>query len=430
MKKNRVYFYATIVSVGVILLNQVFIQYWLYQKKEDSNIINIGGKQRMLSQKLTVQVYSFWNEPTRANQEKIQRTYEEWRDAHLFLKNKFQSSFFLSSFSKNFNSELDALEIYFQKTKSLLDYLPELSSIQVSVYQNDQDDFLKKMNQIVNKLEMHTNLKLKILVFIEILFALISLAVIYYEIEYVFKRVNGKLKNQNQELTESNLMLEKYAYLAAHDLRTPTMNITNFAKLLKKRMKGKTNLEEEEYLDLIIQSSERLQDTTIDLLKFSTISQQKIKIEEFAPQKMVENVIDDLDADIHQKQALIELENFPKSIEGDPNLLRLVFQNLISNGVKFVNEDVAPVIKIRYHYDEEEHVFTIEDNGIGIEEEDKEKIFGLFKRLHNNESYEGTGIGLSICQKVLEKHKGEIELESEPEKGSTFKVAFPKYLQN
>lgn len=430
MKKNRVYFYAVLVAIGVIVINQIFIQYWLYQKREDGKIINIGGRQRMLSQKLIVQVFTYREEPTYSNLHSFLDTYRIWKEAHQYLEETFSRRPTSSLLSSNVYVELEKLDLYFTKIEEWKSNPNDLSSLELAVFKNDQEEFLIKMNKIVGFLEAEANHKLNILILIEILFAFISLLLIYYEITYVFKRMNNRLEKRNNALSESNLMLEKFAYLAAHDLKAPSLNIYNFARTLKMRLSHRLKKSELEYFEVIVQASKRLFDTTDDLLRFSTISGKKIKVEKFEPQKMLNAVIEDLDSEIKEKKAEIEVENIPDSIVGDPQLLRLVFQNLISNGMKFVDKQVIPNLKIKYHYNHAQHIFSIQDNGIGIEEKDRNKIFGLFKRLHCDEKYEGTGIGLSICQKVLEKHKGEIALESEPEKGSTFKVIFPKYLQN
>ena len=427
MKKRGVYFYATLVAVGIILLNQSFIQYWLYQKREDSRIINISGKQRMLSQKLVNDIYTFKNDQTSIVQ--VQNTYDTWLNAHLSLKEIFNSNS-TSSYNKEILSLLNQLEVYFTNAKDWISEPKTLSDQQMGIFISNQDEFLFKMNSIVQHLEDHSNQKLRLVVTIEIIFALISLTLIFYEIRFVFKKMNGRLKDQNDSLKESNLMLEKYAYLAAHDLRTPTLNINNLAKLLKKKLEGKTNEQEDTFLNIIIESSDRLYNITDDLLRIATINRDEINIKKFQPKKLVNNIINDLNVEIERKKAKIDIENFPEHLEGDPILLSMVFQNLISNGMKFVENEVSPEIKIRYINHSENHVFKIIDNGIGISPEDQNGVFEMFNRLHNNERYKGNGIGLSICQRIVEKHDGAIALESEPRKGSTFTITLPKYYQN
>jgi len=286
------------------------------------------------------------------------------------------------------------------------------------------------MNLIVKKLEKSANFKLNLLIGIEILFALISLSLIYYEINFVFKKMNRKLINKVEELKETNLTLEQYTYLAAHELRTPTQNLHNFTKLLKSKFADRSNVEETKFFEIIINSSNRLLTTTDDLMSMSSLMRDKINIEACDPVKILKEVLLGMREDIDKKNASIEWQNFPKSILADKILLRVVFQNLIANGIKFVAQDVIPQIKINYLSQDNQHFFTVEDNGIGISLEDQEKIFGMFKRLHNYEKYEGNGIGLSICKKALEKQNGEISLKSIPQKGSKFMIRLPKHINN
>ncbi|MEM6964984.1 MAG: ATP-binding protein [Bacteroidota bacterium] len=425
MKKRNIHFYGILIVLAIIVVNQVLIQYWLYQRRKDAKIINVSGRQRMLSQKLIVNVLNYQQKSTEENLRKITKTYQTWSAAHLYLKGILQHS----ANSAHAFLELKKLDSYFDKAKVWETYPTSLSVSKLETFQKHQEAFLMKMDSIVGLLEADSNRKLKIIL-IEFCLGLFSLFIVYYKISVVFKKINDSLTRRNKSLAESNSMLEKFAYLAAHDLKAPSLNVLNFAKLLKRRLKNRVNASELEFLDIMIQSSKRLYETTNDLLKFSTINNGAIKVASFQPEKMLEDIMTDLDLEIKKRKAKIFVENFPESIHGDQRLLRLVFQNLISNGMKFVDQKVIPTVKIAYQDDKVKHVFTIEDNGIGIEESDKDKIFGMFKRLHNEKKYEGTGIGLSICRKVIEKHKGEILLESDPSKGSVFKVVLPKYLQN
>ncbi|MEM8909111.1 MAG: ATP-binding protein, partial [Bacteroidota bacterium] len=167
-----------------------------------------------------------------------------------------------------------------------------------------------------------------------------------------------------------------------------------------------------------------------DLLHFSSINHEAVKVESFAPKEVFQHIIKDLASDIEAKGAVVKIGPLPSSIAADKNLLHLVFQNLIANGIKFVSPNVKPQIEVAYTTQQEDHVFLVKDNGIGIAPEHQQKVFKLFKRLHRVDAYQGTGIGLSICRKVMEKHQGTITIESELKKGSTFFVRLPKCLDN
>lgn len=429
MAHNKIYYKATLVAIVIILLNQCFIQYWLYQKREDAKLINISGRQRMFSQKIVAEVYSYQNHPTEAKLRALHALYEDWVNSQHYLLGKYQS----------YNWFIDHQLIY---TK-LLELNPFISSIKSQVLdpfklqekdlqslQNNQQVFLSKMDSLVKKIEHESLMKLNFVVFIEILFALISLALIYYEITFVFQKINQDLFQKNKALAASNEMLEGYAYLAAHDLRLPTQNVINFSKVLRKKLDDRMTEKEKEYFGFIQESTERLKNTTGDLLDFSRINAENLDVDVCDPLELFNNILDDLQASISEKQAVVQVEDLPDSIEADKNLLRLVFLNLISNALKFVPLETTPYLHIKYQSIENHHVFSIQDNGIGIAADKQEQIFGLFKRLHNQEEFSGTGIGLSICQKVVEKHQGEIYLDSSPRSGSTFFVKLPKDILN
>ncbi|MEM9919853.1 MAG: ATP-binding protein [Bacteroidota bacterium] len=428
MKHSRIYFYATIISISVILLNQLFIQYWLYNKRADAEIINIGGRQRMYSQKLVALLYAHKANPESISQDEIQEFYDKWEVSHAYLIDKFQPIGLGSRFKDDIRQRLILLSANIEQAARFIGRANRLVTSELEGFRQNQDDFLGKMNTIVFDLERDAERKLTVVIVIEIVFAICSLLLVYYEITYIFKKINLDLQKKNSELVESNQLLEQYAYLAAHDLRSPTQNVINFSKLLYRGLTDRLKGSEKEYFHYVIDSAERLRDTTEDLLKFSSITHNRLKIEECEPIEIINRVMNDLKVTLNQKAAEIKIGELPGSIRADKSLIQLVFQNLIANGVKFVPDNTKPVINITYQSKKEEHFFEIQDNGIGISDQDKEKIFGLFKRLHNQEVYEGTGIGLSICQKVVEKHQGEIGVTSMPLEGSTFFFTIPKDL--
>ncbi|MEO0776108.1 MAG: ATP-binding protein [Bacteroidota bacterium] len=427
MRKNRVYLVAILVTITVILVNQAFIQYWLYQKREDAKLINMGGRQRMLSQRLLAQVLIRQVNPATVSPTDLHAIYQEWYEAHQRLSDSFRGNTFSNRRQKEIFAQLVALEPYFQFCQRYLEQAATgKGNTTVRQLQFNQESFLGQMDDIVSIMEADSQRKLLLVITIEIIFALISLFMIYYEIRFVFQRINDDLAGKNASLVESNYLLEQYAYLAAHDLRSPAQNILNFTRVLRKRLGDRLQEKEVGYFDFIQDAAQRLRQTTDDLLQFSSINNQQLRIERVDPTVLIEAVLRDLESDLQDREARVEMDAFPASIRVDRHLLHLVFQNLLSNGIKFVAPETPPEVRIGYQDDGPDHVFTIRDNGIGIDENNVDKIFGLFKRLHSHTQYNGTGIGLSICQKVVEKHGGEISVDSEPTVGSTFIVRLPK----
>lgn len=162
------------------------------------------------------------------------------------------------------------------------------------------------------------------------------------------------------------------------------------------------------------------------MLEYSKANSQKLKLQRHDINKLLDEVLFDLDYDIKAKKAVIITENLPQQIMIDPIKVKQVFQNLISNALKFVPKDIAPHIKINYTEHDDAHLITFNDNGIGIENKYKELIFEPFNSLNSKSLYDGTGIGLSICKKIIEHHGGRIWVDSSLGKGASFHISMPK----
>jgi len=228
-------------------------------------------------------------------------------------------------------------------------------------------------------------------------------------------------------LEEKNKELERFTYVASHDLQEPLNTIKNFVKLLKETFGDNLNEESELYLNFIVESTGRMSDLIFGLLNYSKAGNDS-SFEEINSNQILKDVIQDLHAKIQSSKAEVIIGEFP-SIIANKLSMRQIFQNLIGNGLKFVPPGKKPIIKVDCKELEDAYQFSIEDNGIGIKEEDKEKVFKIFQRLHKKTEYQGTGIGLSVCQKIVDIHKGKIWLESEYGKGTTFFFTISKDLK-
>ncbi len=231
-----------------------------------------------------------------------------------------------------------------------------------------------------------------------------------------------KLNQYNIELEIKNKELAQFAYAASHDLQEPLRTISNFSKLLALKIETYPDEDMKEYMKVITGGASRMSKRIFDLLDFSRIGKDMSKTDKDC-NILLQDVLIDLSAIIEESGADIQVAKLPKTNCGD---LQVVFQNLITNAIKFKREDVPPVITISASDTGKEYLFEIKDNGIGIEKEYNEKIFVLFQRLHTRAEYEGTGIGLSLCQKIIELHGGNIWVESEFGEGSTFYFTIPK----
>lgn len=236
--------------------------------------------------------------------------------------------------------------------------------------------------------------------------------------------------NEKNEVLEkyitANLQLENFAYFASHDLQTPLRSIVSFTQLLNRSLKGNISKTEQEYMDFIIASSKNMRNLVNDLLSYSRVNTTSITLEDVCIESMLNQLCLELTTIIEEKNAVINFENISCSVIADGTKLRQVFQNLITNAVKFSNADKSPKVKISCQENETHWQFSVADNGIGIHPDFQERIFLLFKRLHNNNEYEGTGIGLAMVKKIVEQHEGKIWLESTVGEGTTFSFTVKK----
>lgn len=243
-----------------------------------------------------------------------------------------------------------------------------------------------------------------------------------------------ELKSTNARLEASNLDLLQFASVASHDLKEPLRKVQAFGNLLQSKMAGRLENEEATYLNKMINATMRMQLLIEDVLTLSKLSNTEVYFEKTDLSKILKRIEEDLEINIKEKNAIINIGELPK-IEAVPGQMHQVFQNLVSNALKF-NDKPQPVISIQQTpvpqsiesqltMDPSKYVcITVADNGMGFEEQYSEKIFGIFQRLHGR-NYEGTGIGLAIAKKIIENHSGYIEAVSKLGEGSTFHIILP-----
>jgi PAS domain S-box-containing protein len=232
------------------------------------------------------------------------------------------------------------------------------------------------------------------------------------------KRAEQSLADQAEELARSNVELERFAYVASHDLQEPMRTVQRFAQLLQRNLGKSLKADAQEFLDFMIGGVQRMQTLINDLLAYSRVGSQGGA---FAPadcKEICANVLENLQASIESNQANVTVEPLPVVI-GDATQLGQLFQNLLVNAIKFHGKR-TPRIHVSVKEMPREWIFSVADNGIGIAPEYFERIFIIFQRLHTIEEYGGTGIGLAICKKIAERHGGRIWVQSVVGEGSTF----------
>jgi signal transduction histidine kinase len=226
---------------------------------------------------------------------------------------------------------------------------------------------------------------------------------------------------------DSNFYLENFAHTVSHDLREPVRTMNSFAQLLKRRYLEQLDQDAHDYLDFIVSAASHMNKLITDLLEYSVTSNAEtaLSLTEVDTQALVNDVLTSLTDVITDTDTRIEIPNPLPTLIADRTQLRQVFQNLISNAIKFRKKDVAPHIQITAKKKDNHWQFTIRDYGIGIKEENFDKIFILFRRLHSKRVYPGSGIGLSLCKKVIEQHGGKIWVESTLGEGASFYFTLP-----
>ena len=251
---------------------------------------------------------------------------------------------------------------------------------------------------------------------------------------YIFRditeqvEVKKALEEKNIQLRryiDSNLQLENFAYVASHDMKEPLRNISSFAHLLHRRYHHLLDDDGKEFINYIVRGVKNMDLLINDLLSYSRVNSSDYQIDIVDKKTILDAIHNHLGEILSDRGAKLTIKHFPDQLRLNKAKYLQVFENLILNAVKFTPPDIQPEIIIDSFQHKGFWHFTVKDNGIGIEPKYHERIFVLFKKLHNKTEYEGTGIGLAICKKVVEKHGGEIWVESEEGEGATFHFTIP-----
>ncbi len=237
------------------------------------------------------------------------------------------------------------------------------------------------------------------------------------------RKSQRKLEELVDNLEESNQRLEQFAYAASHDLQEPLRMISSYLTLVERRYTDVLDDDGEEFIEFAVDGANRMQEMIDGLLQYSRVDTQGNSFRPVDCEAVLADVLADLEVRIDETDAEITVDSLPQ-VYGDPGQLRQLFQNLLDNAITY-SGDGTPRISVFAEKTDAKWIVSVRDRGIGIESDDTDRIFQVFDRLHSHEEYAGTGIGLALCQRIAERHDGEITVVSDPGEGSTFTVELP-----
>jgi PAS domain S-box-containing protein len=236
------------------------------------------------------------------------------------------------------------------------------------------------------------------------------------------KKAEENLLHKVEELNRSNEELGQFAYIASHDLQEPLRMVASYTQLLSRRYKGKLDADADEFIAFAVDGASRMQHLTQDLLAYSRVGTKGRDLLDTSGEEALQRALINLRGAVEESGAVVTHDPLPTVWADETQLIQL-FQNLVGNGIKYQNGGVPRVHISAARIDGKKWIFSVKDNGLGIDSQYFDKIFGMFQRLHKREEFAGTGIGLAICKKIVERHGGSISVESQPGQGSTFRFA-------
>lgn len=244
------------------------------------------------------------------------------------------------------------------------------------------------------------------------------------QVKEQFESTNKELEAANKELETANKELEAFSYSVSHDLRAPLRAIDGFSRILMEDHALQLAPEAQRYLRLVRDNTRQMGNLVDDLLAFSRLSRQELRKQSMKTTELIRQALDELRAGTNGRQAEFIIGDMPEC-QADPNLLKQVWINLLSNAIKYTSKREAARIEIGWKKENGEQVFFVKDNGVGFDMKYAHKLFGIFQRLHRAEDYEGTGVGLAIIQRIVNRHHGRVWAESRVDNGATFYFSLP-----
>ncbi len=235
-----------------------------------------------------------------------------------------------------------------------------------------------------------------------------------------------RIRERTADLTMLNEELEAFSYSVSHDLKTPLRHISSFVELIRRRLEPIADPELAQYMQYVLSATNNMGLIIEELLHFSKVSQQTLQKKPTNQATIVQDVLKDFDADISNREVVIQVQPMPKSVIADPFMMKLLWQNLLSNALKYTRPRSQAKVTIGHYIQNRYHVFFIQDNGVGFDMQLYERLFSPFQQLHAREQFEGTGIGLATVKRIVQKHEGAVWAEAKSDEGATFYFSLPE----
>lgn len=249
------------------------------------------------------------------------------------------------------------------------------------------------------------------------------------QIQNAHQDLEKKVADRTARLEAVNKELEAFSYSVSHDLRAPLRAVGGYAQILQEDYGTKLDTEANRIINAIINNAHMMGQLIDDLIAFSRISRKEVAHQPIDMKQLAETCLQEIQENNGKTKYNVHIESMP-ACYGDQSMIRQVWMNLISNAVKYSSRETSPTIEIGYKDKDNEHVYFVKDNGVGFDMQYAHKLFGVFQRLHSPEVFEGTGVGLALAKRIINKHSGEIWAESAPGKGATFYISLPKSMIN
>lgn len=429
LKISQVYMIALFSVAGMIIANQFVIKKLLEERQTDADVINLAGRQRMLSQRIASLSAQATNDFSKI--ENAKNELQNWRQVHLDLQYGNADLGIPPTRSQDIRALFRELDGHISQISSALLQVKGAESLEeeLDTIISNTDEFLLIMEEIVYRYQEESKERIAELIRLELLLAFFSILILLLEFLFIFKPITKELAAKHRKLQKLNLSKDRIMATVAHDLRNPLTGIQGMADMLKHDLKDKIDDEQEMMLDIIDESSVRANDLIQELLDIAVIESEDYHLDtemihvneylmsilsQFIPKAKEKGINLDVSIEDQELTAVIDRQKFSRVIE-----------NLISNAMKFTES--PGTVKVSGYKENDRILIKVQDSGIGIPEEMQGIIFDKFSKARRLglQGENSTGLGMSIVKQVVEMHKGKIWLESESNKGTTFYISIP-----